>query len=383
MTEPRGLRIAVDARCLNQVHVRGMGKYLDNLMVALSRRSPHTWHLCADRPDLPFHMPGVPNASAHVFDCRGYRFHAWEQGAFPRAARRLRADVIHAPATTVPWWQPAPTVVNIHDTITWGDSSDAWPPGWYRDTVLPSAYAKCARIITSSESSRRDIEQRWPRLAEKIVVIPHGIDARYLGWRPAPLTDALRSLGVRPPYLLYLGGDIARKRPGWAISVFAASAGPDALLVMCGVTPAGQATLLERADPAVRGRVVFMPFVGEDDMASLYGNAAAVLYPTLYEGFGFPMIEAQAVGTPVVFSPLGSLAELQGPAAVALPPDDFDAWRAACRRLVEDRRAGHPQHEASRAWSAGFSWARAAEQTERVYLQAASPDAPATAPAAS
>jgi alpha-1,3-rhamnosyl/mannosyltransferase len=110
-------------------------------------------------------------------------------------------------------------------------------------------------------------------------------------------------------------------------------------------------------------------------MPPLYYHANAVLYPTLYEGFGFPALEAQAVGTPVLFSALGSLAELQGPDAIVLSPKDFDAWLGTCRRLLRERNEPSLPSPRARAWASGFSWDVSAKRHLDVYRRAASTSA--------
>ena len=106
-------------------------------------------------------------------------------------------------------------------------------------------------------------------------------------------------------------------------------------------------------------------------MPRLYQNAAAVLYPTLYEGFGFPALEAQAAGTPVLMSALGSLAELAGPGAVVLEPEDREGWIAAARAAVAAHRAGRRPDETARRWSRRFSWEASAAAHLAIYRQAA------------
>jgi hypothetical protein len=134
-----------------------------------------------------------------VFRRRGDRFRRWEQISLPRRAMRWRADVLHCPATGMPWWQPVPTVVTLHDTILWESEEEGPPDAFYLGRLLPSAYARCAAIVTISESSRRDILRIWPHLEEKLHVIPHGIGDAYLGSVDAPLPESLRGLGIAPP----------------------------------------------------------------------------------------------------------------------------------------------------------------------------------------
>jgi glycosyltransferase involved in cell wall biosynthesis len=359
--------IALDARSLNREHLRGIGRCVWELISRGSARHGIQWELFADRPDLPLHLPPVAGLKVHQFECRGYRFHSWEQFGLPRRVSKARASLLHGPASQIPWWQPVPAIVTLHDTIPWQQDEPAWPRGWYTDRVLPRAFHKCAAIITISENSRRDIVSLWPKLADKLHVIPNGVGDAYLQTSPGPLSEILRSNGVREPYLLYFGGEIARKRLDWAIRVLDRLAEPRINLVICGVERAAHARIREQAKPELRDRLLFSPFIPEGEMPRLYQNAIAVLYPTLYEGFGLPALESQAVGTPVLFSALGSLAELQGPGAVVLPPEDLSAWVDACRNLLAARINGPVPGERARAWARQFSWDTYAARTVDVY----------------
>jgi glycosyltransferase involved in cell wall biosynthesis len=181
------------------------------------------------------------------------------------------------------------------------------------------------------------------------------------------LSPALEATGVRQPYLLYWGGTIPRKRLDWAIRVVDGLGNPGVQLVLCGVERSAHEQIRAGLSPELRQRVCLAPFIAEADLPRLYQNAAAVLYPTLYEGFGFPALEAQAVGTPVLFSRLGSLAELVGPAAITLPPNDLSAWQVCCRALAAERGMTPMPVEDARRWASTFSWDVYAERTVNVY----------------
>jgi glycosyltransferase involved in cell wall biosynthesis len=362
------IRVALDARSINQVHLRGMGRCVWELVARGRARHDVHWELFTDRPDLPIHLPPVEGLNVHAFEVRGYRFHSWEQFACPYRARKLGVDLMHGPSTTVPWWQPVPTVVTLHDTIPWQGNEPGWPRGWFVDRLLPRAYRKCAAIITISEASKRDIIRLWPELEAKLHVISNGVGDVYLNMQPAPLSDSLRSIGVKEPYLLYVGGNIPRKRLQWAIRVIEQMSDPLLTFVICGVESSAQAEIREQIRGHMRDRVCFAPFVAETDLPRLYQNAVAVLYPTLYEGFGLPVVEAQAVGTPVLFSALGSLAELEGPASFVLPSDDLTAWTATCRNLVRQRQSPSPDEQA-RVWARKYSWDTTADRTLEVYAK--------------
>jgi glycosyltransferase involved in cell wall biosynthesis len=365
----RPLRVAVDARCLNTAHLRGMGKSLFELVRRTSADGAVEWHLFGDRPDQPVHSPS-PTARFSVFETRGYRFHAWEQLGLPLKiwrAGRPRVDVLHAPATAAPWWQPVPTAVTIHDTIPWMPTNPPVLKGFYRDHLLPGAYRRARAIITISECSRRDIVSLWPHLEDKMHVVPPGVDERYLGSTMEAESAVIGGRAVGGPYLLYFGGSDPRKRLDWALEVWRAVAATGVSLVVCGLEAALHDHVRRSIPPELSDRLILAPFVPESEMPQLYMRAAAVLYPSLYEGFGLPAVEAQAVGTPVFFSDVGSLSELKGPAAHVVPVDDMRGWVTAVSAVVTARRDDPHPNDAARRWARQFSWDAYTQRTLAVY----------------
>ncbi len=377
LTSARGdrLTVGVDARCLTVNHLRGMGNYLCGMIGALAADQSLAWRFFSDRPDLPFHkpLPADRDAPLAAFDCPGFRFRLWEQAALPLQARWQGVDVLHCTENTAPLWQPVPTVVTIHDTMVW-DRDEAIRAGFYRDVLLPRAFDRAAALITISEQSKRDILRLWPQLAAKLHVIPHGVDAAFLKTQPALLDAALREAGIREPYLLYCGGTMPRKRLAWAVDIFAALVEPSLQLVVMGVPASSHAAARDALPPELRERVIFAPFLAQSLMPRLFQNAAALLYPTLYEGFGFPALEAQAVGTPVLMSALGSLAELIGPGAIMLEPEDRAGWIGAARAALDQRRGHARPNLDARRWAARFSWDASAAAHRAVYRRAAGKD---------
>lgn len=369
----RPLDVAIDARCLNTPHLRGMGKVVYELVRRTAQSGAVRWHLLADCPDRPMMAPEHAAVECSVFETRGYRVHSWEQWSLPNAARRLGVDLMHAPASTAPWWQPVPTVVTLHDTIPWTEDNGVFPPGFYRDRVLPAAYRKAAAMITISETSRRDILARWPDLEPKLYTVPNGIDERYLEAEPdfSPLDIGGRV--ISEPYVLYLGGAEPRKRLSWALQAWwHLPASTRSTMVVCGLEAHAHDAVRQMVPRELHDRLVLAPYVAEDDMPRLYMRASAVLYPTLYEGFGLPVVEAHAVGTPILFSEVGSLKELKGPAAVVLPVDDADAWTRALADILQTRPMRVGPDRVARAWARQYSWDACADRTLKVYAAAAS-----------
>lgn len=367
------LRVGIDARCLNTLHLRGMGKYVIELITHINRLANVEWRFFADRPDTVFHKPLEIDGKIDLFDVKGYRFHTWEQIGLPWRARRAGMHVLHCTATTLPYWQPIPVIVTVHDTLPWHDTGLPPYQKWYWHRLIPTAFRKCAAVITISESSRRDILDLWPNLEHKLHVIPHGVSDAYLNAQSKTLSPLLLDMVGTAPYLLYIGGTLERKRFSWTIRVLAHLNVPKLRLLACGFSEVEREQMRYSVEPSLRDRVVFLPFVEEDDMAQLYHQAVTVLYPTLYEGFGFPALEAQAVGTPVLFSALGSLSELAGPAAEILPPDDLDSWLQTCRQLLSQRGESRIPNEAARQWAQQFSWEASAARHLELYQKVTKP----------
>ena len=367
----RPLRVAVDARCLNVDHLRGMGKSLHEFVSRTSTSGAIEWHLFANRPDRRMHVP-AESCQVSVFETPGYRFASWEQYSLPAAASRIKADLLHAPATTGPWWQPVPTIITIHDTIPWqSDNDPQWGPGFYRDQVLPRAYHRASAIMTISDTSRRDILARWPALKTKLHIASPGVDERYLEAVPDRKPIEIGEQFLTEPYLLYLGGADPRKRLMWALQAWWSAADPALKMVVCGLESGAHAQVRNSVPRHAQDRLILAPFVSEEDMPRLYMRATAVLYPSLYEGFGMPVIEAQAVGTHVLFSDVGSLTELKGPGAIILPVDDMPAWVRAIDALLQSRSANVEPDRVARAWARQYSWDAYAERTLAVYHEVA------------
>jgi alpha-1,3-rhamnosyl/mannosyltransferase len=192
-----------------------------------------------------------------------------------------------------------------------------------------------------------------------------GINAAYLADTIPDLSPSLVDQGVRPPYLLYVGGEIPRKRLDWALRVWSAVADErDLRLVVVGLHAPTNPEWMSQVPLRLRNRLVALSFVEEADVPGLYAAAEAVLYPTLYEGFGFPALESQAVGTPVLMSAVGSLRELAGPGAIILPPENLECWIDATRNAAAHK---HSASLAAREWARQFSWARTWRQLEDIY----------------
>lgn len=363
------LHVAVDARCLNRPHLRGIGKVVTNVIELAG--DDFRWTLLGDRPDLPFHTPRHPHVEAVAFDQRGYRFDAWQQWALPRRLARIKPDVFFAPANTAPVWQPAPTVTVVHDTIPWqGWHGEAGLKGWRR-RMATRAVSQADAVISISQASAADLSTLMPRLASRLHVIPNAVDEAYFGSSEEQIQQAKQSVGATDPYVIYFGGSIPRKRLDWALRVFAAANIEGLALVLLGVQAASATTALSDISADIRARVIVPGFLDEQVMPGLIQGSVGVLYPTLYEGFGLPALEAQASGVACLMSPVASLAELAGPGAVMLPANDLPAWVAALKGVVSSNGLAPTAAAASQEWAKQFSWRRTAVAYGQIFADVA------------
>ena len=366
------LHVGLVATSLNTEHLRGMGRYLYDMTACTRPEHGMRWTVLGDDRRQPLLLPPGVDAIADVFDFRGHRFHLWEQLGVPLRAGRHNVDVLHYAENGLALWQPRPSVVTIHDTIPWESDRDSY----YLHRLLPAALRRCAAVITISESSRKDILARWPELEPKLTVIPHGIQDEYFADDAAAIHPAMTKALAGRQYLVYMGGSMQRKRFDWALQVLVHCNQTDLHMVACGFGSNSRDVAAASLPDALRGRVHFAPYLSDTELRALYRGAQAVLYPTLYEGFGFPAVEAQASGVPVLFSPLGSLSELIGPLAYTMDADDMPAWVASVERArnLGEARAGMARQ--ARAWARRFQWSASFAQHLAVYKRARQPTLP-------
>jgi len=303
----------------------------------------------------------------------------FEQIAFVRACQREQVDLAHVPYFASPLFPRARTVVTIHDLIPL-----VLP--LYRGSVLVRAYtqlvALSARradaIIADSEHSKRDIVRHLGIDPARVHIVYLAADPRYRPMNPGEANAVQRKYSLPPSgkYLLYLGGYDQRKNVRVIIQAFAQlrdlyDAGYR--LVLGGVMLGNDSEFFP--DPRRTAREAHLPddaicylgWVDEVDKPAVFSNAAAFLFPSIYEGFGLPPLEAMACGAPVICSNASSLPEIVGDAGITIDPNDVDAWANAIRTVITSstKRAEMSQRGVEQARK--FSWKRAAEETLKVY----------------
>jgi glycosyltransferase involved in cell wall biosynthesis len=291
------------------------------------------------------------------------------------AARRYHLDIIHDPNGVAPFLGPrlgVRRVVTIHDMFAYvypdkHNRLDIWRYRWQ----LPTAARRADALITVSECSRRDIERFWGIGAESVSVVTSGVDPAF-----TPVTDAdeqqrvLSRYGIRPPYLLYVGSLNARKNIARLFEAFAAIRPryPHLTLVVGGKrqwqTSEIDATFRRLQ---LESCVHFTGYLDDADLPALYSGARMFLFPSLYEGFGLPPLEAMACSTPVITSNVSSLPEVVGNAALLVDPFQVEEIAGAICRVLDDPVLADHLCTVGRQRAMGFTWERTAHETFQVY----------------
>ncbi len=382
------MRVVLNGWFLARDAQTGTGQYLRALLEWLPRVAPeHDYHVVV--PAGPAHAPPEPAAAVTFHAVRSGASHlakVWfEQWAYPRACRRLRADVAHVPHWAPPLASPAPIVVTIHDIIPVVLPEYRGGPAVQLYTALVRAATLGAtRILADSGASARDVVQHLGVPAERVRTIYLAAGPAYTpkgDWRA---DDAARAkYGLEDGgYVLYLGGFDRRKNVRGLLSAWtwaAGSIGASYPLVLAGrVPPPGP--LFEDLQAVAReldvaDTVRFIGHVDEADKPAVYRGAMAFVFPSRYEGFGLPPLEAMACGVPVVTTTAGSLPEVMGSAGYLLPPDDTRTIGAAILTIVVEPSVHDDLRARGLAQAARFSWEKTARETAQVYAEVASQSA--------
>jgi glycosyltransferase involved in cell wall biosynthesis len=384
------MRVALNLEQLLQPAPGGIGRYtaeLARLLPALPARdgtaitlvpfvARHRRHHVRTR----LREFGLPDLDPVVLSLpRPLLYDAWHLLRRPRLepSRRLRdVDVVHAPSVAVPPKSRAPLVVTAHDAAPLV-FPEAYPRRGRRfhEQGLAAAAERADLVITVSHAAAEELASHTAIPSERVRVVPNGVDLELAGDDEVSATR--HELGLDDaPYVFWIGSLEPRKNVGLLVDAFARWAASTDLphrLVLAG--PAGwledEAAVLAPARP-LGDRVRTVGRVGDPALRALYRGADLFAFPSRHEGFGIPVLEAMAQGTPVLAADIPALREVAGDAARLLSPDDPDAWVDALDELLHDAAERARLGAAGRERAQQYSWTRCAEATRAVYRDALS-----------
>ncbi len=377
------MRVVIDGRVIDD-HFPGIGRYVFQLVDALAAVAPpedaFEVVLEAGARDTRFGAARLArrgNVALRRVDAPV--FAPASQWRMRRAIAAARADVFHATYWAGPYWPGVPTVATVYDLIT-----HHAPGGVSRaraallGLALRLALRGARHVLTISDASRRDIVAAYGLAPERVTATPLAVDGRF---RPidAATVAALRGrLGLARRHVLYVGinkphKNLATLIDAWGIlAAGGVAAAGEVELVIAGRWDPRYDDLRARAAALPAGaRVRFLGPVADGDLPALYSGAAVFAFPSRYEGFGLPPLEAMACGAPVVAADASSLPEVVGDAGRLVPPDDARAWARALAEVLGQPAVAAEMRARGLARAATFSWAATARQTLEVYRAAA------------
>ncbi|MEX2110703.1 MAG: glycosyltransferase family 1 protein [Gemmatimonadaceae bacterium] len=311
---------------------------------------------------------GYPESvSFHSRLPRQVRMLLWQLGALEDFGRiSSDSDLVHSPAVMVSPHGRLPIIVTVHDmTVVLFRQHHNRRTSWLFRLGLRQAIRRGATFIASSNATASDLMRIAGVASDRVFVTPLAADSRF---RPTVDPSVLSRYGLEQPYILYVGTLEPRKGVDKLIRAFAALDASGPKLVIAGKQGWFYKDLFETVRvQGLDSRVHFLGFVPDGDLPALMAGAQVFVYPSAYEGFGLPVLEAMQCGTPVITTNVSSLPEVAGEAALMVPPEDVSALTKALRRVLDEPQLREEMRGRGLRQAAGFSWQRTAALTAEVY----------------
>ncbi|MCA9934304.1 MAG: glycosyltransferase family 4 protein [Ardenticatenaceae bacterium] len=374
------MRIGIDVTSA-VVQGGGIGRYTRELVRALAQQdSPYEYRFfSAKRPSIlpvPNPLPEQDGISYHPAPLNErWLYRLWYRLRLPLPVQLItgRLDLFHSPDFVLPPVSGGiPTLLTVHD-LSFAHYPEVFPEPLvrYLNTVVPWSVGRATHILADSQATKDDLTTLWHVPAEKITVLYSGVDPRFRPVESGAVMTAVRQryqLGDAP-YMLAVGTVQPRKNYQMLIRAFAPLAGkfPHNLIIAGGKGWLYDEMMAEVGRQGLDGRVHFIGFVDDDDLPALYSGADLYVFPSLYEGFGLPLLEAMGCGVPVLTSNASSLPEVAGAAAVQLSPHDETAWTTAMAELLGDDTRRVQMVAAGFRQARQFSWGKSAKQLLAIY----------------
>jgi glycosyltransferase involved in cell wall biosynthesis len=343
----------------------GISRYTRDLSAALGRApGVHIERLLA--PD------GAGSPPTHRVLRTARRTVAYYPALLDRTAVHRDVDVIHCPGPMLPLHTSLPLVASVHDVLAWRAPELFSRAGAVQQRLLVSRAAKRAqRILVASEYARRELVDLVGISPDRVIAAPLGVDRRFRPIQPDPVQLAHR-FGIPPtPFVLWVGTPEPRKNLTTLLRAFGLvrRRAPECVLVVVGIDRIADRDL-ERELERLGSHVIRPGFVTDDELVALYSATACLVFPSLYEGFGLPPLEAMACGAPVVASNRSSIPEVVGDAGILVDASDADDIADGIERVVLSEETSADLRRRGQQRSRTFTWDRCAQLTVAAYHEA-------------
>ncbi len=294
----------------------------------------------------------------------------WEQLLAPLLLRQSGAQLFHGVHSVVPFASPVPSVVTVHDLafIRFSQTFRAYNRA-YLDLATRLSVRRAARVLVVSEHTKREVVGILGVPEERVVVTPNAARAHFRPPEPQRLAAFRAKKGLPERFVLYVGTLEPRKNLPTLLEAYAEVARRhDAPLIVGGGKGWLYDAVFQRLEElGLREQVRFVGYIEEEELPLWYAAATVFVFPSIYEGFGMPPLEAMACGTPVITSNSSSLPEVVGEAGLMAPPDDPAAFAAAIDQVLSDAGLRAELRERGLAQAARFTWRTTAERTLAAY----------------
>jgi glycosyltransferase involved in cell wall biosynthesis len=369
------MRIAINALAMKR-QLHGVGSYVKNLVSALSRIDQENEYLVFASKENVCHLSGLgKNFHIELAPTNRILRLPWEQSILPIRLKKHGVDVYHGPTSVAPFVKTCPQVVSIHDmTFHLVPGRHSLHKLVYFRTMIPAMIRQSDMLIAISECTKRDLLRFVTTDEGKIKVVHHGVETRFQPVREKSQLDRVREkYGLGRKFILYVGLIEPRKNLENLVDAYAASNLCGELdLVLAGNLGWDYARLMEKIQaPRLGGRIHLPGYIADSDLPALYSLAEIFVYPSVYEGFGLPVLEAMACGAPVVTSAVSSLPEVVGDAAILVSPQNSDDLAEALRAVWGNESLRRSLSERARLRSQLFTWEQTAANTLDVYRKTA------------
>lgn len=369
------MKIGINARSLVN-GLTGIGRYVYEMC----------WHLSASGHDLILYFPEppktkltqLPNAHFRVGGARGRFSHVlWGELVLPRLVAKDGVDVFWGPDHRLPLFlgSSIPCVLTIHDLVWLNAASTMRLRGWLAESVFTArSIRKADELVVDSNATCEALKAAFPKAVDKLNLVYPGLTMIGRVCSQTPSTSVRNDYNINGPYALFVGTLEPRKnlmRLLHAYALLPAETMQACCLVIVGGAGWGQPDLRNLIAELGIGQFVRLTgYVSDNQLADLYVNARLLVLPSLYEGFGFPIIEANAVGVPVLTSNLSSMPEVAGKAALLTNPYDVVGMADAIKKLVHDDDLHRSLAVEARSNAARFNWYKSAEKLTLVFEKA-------------